>query len=526
MQPKTPHWADQTAAKLIRERGDRAEYTVASGITPSGTVHIGNFREVITVDLVARALADLGKKVRFIYSWDDFDTFRKVPKNFPKQEELKKELRKPISRILDPFGEEKSYARHNEVGFETELKSIGISPEYLYQNERYGAGMYAEQIRFVLERKDDVRKILDQYRTEPLPTDWMPTSIFCESCDKDELKFERYDGEWDYSYECASCGHKATTDIRKTKNLKLLWRCDWPMRWNFEKVDFEPGGKDHSSEGGSYDTCSKIVEALWKRPPPVYLQYDFVSIKGRGGKMSSSSGELISLTDAYKVYTPQMIRWIFANQRPNHDFSLAFDEDVIKTFDEFDRVEAEALNTANQGGKWPIIRRCYEFSLLEFGKIPATPPYRPPFRALCNRLQICDGDGARVLEHFYKDEVKTADDRVNFLERCEKAWNWLSEFAPAEFCYRINSVKVEGALEPSQKKAIDLLHQLVKTTDLAAIDPTALNQKIYDDVIHPSACDSKAFFQAVYQRLISRDQGPRLPAFLKEIGQKRLLELL
>ena len=67
---KLVHWADQCAEKIIRERGDLDSYTCASGITPSGTVHIGNLREIISVDLVVRALRSRGKKVRFIYSWD------------------------------------------------------------------------------------------------------------------------------------------------------------------------------------------------------------------------------------------------------------------------------------------------------------------------------------------------------------------------------------------------------------------------------------------------------------------------
>ena len=72
------HWADLAAEKVIQEKVDKKQYTVAAGITPSGTVHIGNFREIITVDLVKRALEKRGKKVRFIYSWDDYDVFRKV----------------------------------------------------------------------------------------------------------------------------------------------------------------------------------------------------------------------------------------------------------------------------------------------------------------------------------------------------------------------------------------------------------------------------------------------------------------
>ena len=60
------HWADITADKIIREKGDKELYVCASGITPSGTVHIGNFREIISVALTVRALREKGKKVRFL----------------------------------------------------------------------------------------------------------------------------------------------------------------------------------------------------------------------------------------------------------------------------------------------------------------------------------------------------------------------------------------------------------------------------------------------------------------------------
>ena len=83
MKPISPHWADVTAMKILKSKEEKNKYVLASGITPSGQVHIGNFREVITTELVCRALRDLGKEVRLIYSWDNFDTFRKVPQNLP-----------------------------------------------------------------------------------------------------------------------------------------------------------------------------------------------------------------------------------------------------------------------------------------------------------------------------------------------------------------------------------------------------------------------------------------------------------
>src|SRR3954463_15736940 len=111
MKPLSPHWADIAALRVVNARPAKEQYVVASGITPSGMVHVGNFREVITVDLVARALRSLGKQVRFIYSWDNFDTFRKVPKNLPDPKAFIPYLWQPIARIPDPWGRESSYAQ-------------------------------------------------------------------------------------------------------------------------------------------------------------------------------------------------------------------------------------------------------------------------------------------------------------------------------------------------------------------------------------------------------------------------------
>lgn len=525
MKPLTPHWADQTAARVVGACGDKEVFTVASGITPSGTVHIGNFREVITVEFMAMALRSLGKKVRFIYSWDDFDTLRKVPKNLPEQEMLRENLRRPISRVPDPYGEDRSYAAHNIRVFEQEIAAVGIQPEFLVQSERYSASLYAEQIKIALEQRDKIRSILNEFRSEPLEESWLPTTIYCSVCDRDQMDYERYPGGYDYAYRCSSCGHEEVVDIRSSAHLKLNWRTDWPMRWAYEGVDFEPGGKDHSSDGGSYDTAKRIVKALWDREPPQYLQYDFVSIKGGSGKMSSSSGELITLSEALRVYEPQMVRWIFANQRPNTDFAISFDIDVIKVYDEFDRAEAAALGPVPENpGKWPVLRRAYELSSI--GPLYAAAPYRAPFRELTGRLQICDGDASRTYERYYADKAPSALERQLFLARAERAWNWLQDYAPDEFRYQIHKQPVALALSDKQKEALAAFRGLLEKVDLASIDPKDLNQRLYDDIIHTTGCEGKEFFAAVYQKLIGRDQGPRLPAFIKELGRERILSLL
>lgn len=527
MKPFSPHWADQTAVRIVAQVGDKDEYTVASGITPSGTVHIGNFREVITVDLVARALKSIGKKVRFIYSWDDFDTFRKVPVNLPNQEMLSEHLWRPISRVPDPYEEKESYAAGNIARFERELDQVGSKPEFIYQHSKYENGDYAEGIRKALENRDQIAATLNEFRKEPLAKEWLPTAIYCDKCGRDKMKSQRYDGEWNYSYECESCGHAATVDIRETKNLKLNWRTDWPMRWAYEGVDFEPGGKDHSSQGGSYDTGKTIVDQIYGGKAPIYLQYDFVMVKGMGGKMSSSKGQLISLGEALEVYDGQMVRWIFAMQRPNHDFSIAFDSDVIKVYDEFDRSEAQAFEPApdKPNKKYDTNRRVYELSTLD-AQMPQAKPFRPGFRVLCNRLQICDGDIERTIERYYSADIKTEQDRKFFENRSKCAWNWLEKHAPEEFCYRLHAEPVTYEMTDLDRKAMHALTTLVSNEDLDAIEAKDLNQKIYDDVIRGVGVDAKDFFRVVYQKLIGRDQGPRLPGFIKEIGADRIGELL
>jgi len=174
------HWSDKMAEKIIRKYGDKEVYTLASGITPSGVVHFGNFRETITVDLVARALKDRGKKVRFIFSWDDYDTFRKVPKNMPNPEELEKYLFQPIVDTPDPFGKNDSYAAYHEKNYENQLHRVDIFPEPLYQAKKYRAGEYKDGILKALREKETITQVLNKHRKEPLAPDWLPVSIYCE----------------------------------------------------------------------------------------------------------------------------------------------------------------------------------------------------------------------------------------------------------------------------------------------------------------------------------------------------------
>lgn len=519
------HWADNAAARVVRERGPKARYTCASGITPSGTVHVGNFREIISVDLVARALRDAGHEVRFLYSWDDFDTFRKVPANVARAEEWKQYLRMPITRVPDPGGLEKSYARAHEVELEVELQRVGIAPEYIYQADRYMASAYAQGIRTALEKRDTIRAILDRFRTSPLPADWWPVSVFSSFTGRDTTTILAWDGEWGITYRCDETGSEETVDLRTATGVKLPWRIDWPMRWQVEGVDFEPAGKDHHSEGGSFDTARHVVAEVYGGSAPVTFQYDFISIKGRGGKMSSSSGDVISLRDVLEVYQPEIVRYLFAGTRPNSEFSISFDLDVIKIYEDYDRCERIAFGQEEVSEKRAAKERRI-YALSQVAAAPAALPAQMPFRHLCNLLLIHQGDAEAALAQMPGWEALDEELRGRARVRAACAWRWINGFAPDDFRFVVVDPVTDAPapLDESETAAVrSLATEVVPRLE-------ELSDKEVQDAIYSLARDvgmePKALFVTLYRVLVGAERGPRLGSFLKTLGAARLTAIL
>ncbi|MEM9463628.1 MAG: lysine--tRNA ligase [Myxococcota bacterium] len=537
--PHLNHWADQAADRTIRAHPKATTIAVAAGITPSGVVHIGNFREVITVDLVARALRDRGLPVRFIYSWDDFDHMRKVPKDAPQQELLQQNLGCSIADVPDPWGEHDSYASHHIASFEASLGGLGIAPEFIRQHRQYRNGAYAEGIRKALAASDTIREILNDARREHgahklLADDWLPLAGFCDQCGKNELRFS-WDGQWGVHYDCQHCGHSQDVDLRKGGNLKLPWRVDWPMRWAHEQVAFEPGGKDHSSAGGSYDTAKRIVAAVYDWSAPQYVGYDFVSSKGQGGKLSSSRGGVVTVADCLAVYEPEVLRWLFASYRPNTEFAISFDLDVIKIYEDYDRAFRLA-HEADDGGrkdkKRQAARRTMQLATVDHRRIEAgsPAPSLAGFRHLSVNLQLFDGDIERT-RGYYEANGQLGDDeaRRRFEQRARCVWNWIEQYAPEDFRYRIRGEAVVRTVEGEHRTALARVVQALQAERSRGDDPRARDARLgarLKELSGELAMPLKEFYPLVYDLLLSRDRGPKLSTLLATMGAERALSLL
>lgn len=527
--PLLCHWADQIADTIIREKGDLDSYTCASGITPSGTVHLGNFREIITVDLVVRALRSRGKNVRFIYSWDDYDVFRKVPANMPDPEILEKYLRFPITEVPDTTNRNENYARHHEVDIERELPRVGIAPEFLYQASRYRANRYAEGMKKAMQMRETIKECLNEYRDDAhkmKPEDvYWPVAIFCGKCSKDTTNITGYDGEYGISYKC-ECGHEETADIRTFKGAKLGWRVDWPMRWNEEKVVFEPGGKDHISPGGSYDTAKLVSKKIYGWDAPVTMRYDFVNLKGVPGKMSSSKGKVIALPDALDVYQAEVLRYLFAGTRPNTEFAISFDMDVLKVYEDYDKTEriVYGVDKAKNEDQFNKEKRIYMLSQID-GKIPETMPYQITFRMLTTLLQTYSGDIDAVIKSL-KDVKPEQEERLRRRMAC--AWFWIQNSAPScaeDFIFTIRNDGSKADLDETMSKAVARVRDEVVPKLDTFIQDKECQQAMYD-IATDMGIDAKQLFTALYQAVVAKDQGPRLGGFFRIIGKERLEKIL
>ncbi len=486
-------WADAIAEKIIKERGNKKEYVCASGITPSGTIHIGNFREIITTDLVVKALESKGKKVRFIYSWDDFDRFRKVPKNVKK--DFEKYIGMPLSDIPSPFEKGKSYAQHFEKELEESLKKVGVNPKYIYQNEMNKKCKYAKLIKLAIDKKKEIIKILNKYRKEPLSENWWPVVVYCEKCKKDFTKIIDIKG-YEIQYEC-KCGYKGKVDFSKKGIVNAPWRVDWPMRWKYEKVDFEPGGIDHSVYGGSYSTGKEIVKEVYRTEAPIYVFYDWVKIKG-GKEFSSSTGNVTTVADVLEVYEPEIVRYLFVGTKPKTGFQISFDNDVIKIYEDYDSLEKRYYEKKADTRE----KRIYELCQIKLRK---NKPNKESFRHLISLVQI------GKLQELNKESKL----------RAEKVKNWLDKYAKEDMKFKIQE-KINIKLNKKEKEALIGLKEVLKKKKYS--EETLFNE--FYKICEKFKIKNTEFFDAAYRVIINKKKGPRLAALILTVGQDKIIKLL
>ena len=523
------HWAEQAADRMLEQFPDESLYTVAAGISPSGTIHFGNFRDVMTPVAVAKALQERGKQVRVLYSWDDFDRFRKVPAGI--DESYAEHIGKPLSKIPAPDGTSESYAAQFEAEFEVSMQALEIELDYKYQTRLYEAGTYDELIIKALQAREQIADILLSFMSDKAKKGqsivdaayrekYYPVNIYSEFSGKDFTEVLEYDGDRTLRYRDKESGEEGTVVIGQNRNLKLGWKPDWAMRWHFENVTFEPAGVDHASPGSSYDVSSRITKEIFGHEPPVFLGYGFVGLAGEAGKMSGSSGTGISPGQLADVYELPMIKWLYLRREPKQNFSLAFDTEIFRQYDEYDR-ETAALRE----GSLPAARR----RALELAGAGDAPDNPIPFRQAVAFGQILQWDAAKTTELLKASG--TSYDATSVDSRLSRARHWLETYNP-EAAIRVRTEPNTEYAAGLDEAAKDHIHQLREALGGEVADIATLNDLVYGIPKDESLSDEenkprqRAFFKDVYNLLIGTDTGPRLSTFLWALDRQQVLKLL
>ncbi len=532
LQTADKHWAEAFVDHILESQPDKDLYTCAAGISPSGIVHFGNFRDVMTSYAVGRALEERGKKVRYLFSWDEFDRFRKVPQGVDAA--WIEHIGKPLTAVPDPFGCHESYARHWQVEFEEAIQEIGIPLDYRYQAKKYTNGDYDDLIikamrereriaRTLLSFMSDKGKTEKEINEEEYVREYYPISVYSRFTGKDNTVVTAYDGNSTITYTCLDTKQSETIDFTKEHIVKLAWKIDWPMRWGVEGVVFEPGGHDHASPGGSYDVSSTIAKEIFDIQPPLFVGYQFVGIQGTNGKMSGSKGNAIAPKQLLEIYEPALLKWLYLRKLPDQAFSLAFDSEIIRQYDELDRE-----GVAQKDKTLSLMReKALRYSLAPQETLPASPI---PFRQAVGYGQILNWNEQKVTELLGALDLHY--DTSSVTARLSKAKAWLETYNPDQLIRLREEINQEyvATMDEEAKQRVRSLREALQTDGFTEIPK--LEELVYripkDESLtqEENSPRQRAFFKDIYRLLINADTGPRLSTFLWAIDRERVLQLL
>ncbi|MBZ4019383.1 lysine--tRNA ligase [Streptomyces purpurogeneiscleroticus] len=568
---ETTDWVSRYADEVIAESERRAPgkpVVVASGLSPSGPIHLGNLREVMTPHLVADEIRRRGHEVRHVLSWDDYDRYRKVPFGVEGVDDSWAEhIGKPLTSVPAPKGSAyANWAEHFKAAMVDALAQLGVEYDGISQTEQYTSGVYREQILHAMKHRGDIDAILAQYRTKKAPAKksqkpvdeaeleaaegsgaageddgsgggagYFPYKPYCTACGKDFTTVTAYDDDTtELTYTC-TCGHGETVRLSEFNGGKLVWKVDWPMRWAYEGVIFEPSGVDHSSPGSSFQVGGQIV-GIFDGKQPIGPMYAFVGISGMA-KMSSSKGGVPTPADALQIMEPQLLRWLYARRKPNQSFKIAFDQEIQRLYDEWDRLDAKVAD----GSVLPADAAAYARAIgTAAGELPKTP--RPlPYRTLASVADITAGHDEqtlRILSELDPEKPVTSLDEVR--PRLDRAEQWITSQVPADQRTIVRAepdTELLGSLDDQAKESLRLLldgldehWSLDGLTHLvygvpkvqAGFSADATAKELPPEI----KTAQRSFFALLYRLLVSRETGPRLPTLLLAVGADRVRKLL
>jgi len=521
-------WADEIADR-IEARDPDEPIVIKGGISPSGVPHLGNMNEVMRGYFVAEVLRERGHEVRQVFTSDDRDPLRKVPRKLADLNgdivglgevdagALGRNLGKPYTAIPDPFGCCDSYGDHFSRLIADGAAALGVDLDVESNTDLYERGALEDVTRELLADVDLARETLAPYQ-DSVDESYVPFNPICGECGKVTGQVTAVDAEaGTVEYTCVDveagddtiegCGHEGTATLR---DGKLPWRFEWPAQWRVLGVDFEPFGKDHAE--GSWPSGQEIAREVLGDDPPVPMVYEWFTLEDR--PFSSSEGHVVLVSDVLELVEPAVLRFFFAKDPSRaRDFSV---ERIDQLVDEFDRVEGiyygdvEATEQERRRAE-----RVYPFVV--DGDPPEERPLRIPYTFAAVLGMFDDPDlrerVARTEGHVPEDADEAAVERA--LARVERATAWARRTGN-EFDYELKRGAIpEADFDPAVAAALDDLAAFVA----AGNDGEAIQGEIYEAAKRHDV-EMGDLFGAGYRLFFDQEEGPQLGTFLGKLDRE------
>jgi len=504
------HWADVAASKI------KDNAVISTAISPSGEIHVGNMREVLTGELVYRALKSAGKSAKFYYEADDMDPLRKVPAGI--DQSFSKYIGTPLFKTPAPDGKHKSWSDQFIEPFIETMKLVGANPVFLRTHELYEQGLFNESIKVAMEKRELIASILSEVSGKQIEGEYYPFNVECESCGRiDKTIIESY--EWPVAkYRCENCGNTGRRDIRNG-NGKLPWRVEWPAKWLVLGVTVEPFGKDHASAGGSYDTGKRIAKEVFGIDPPFPIVYEWIHLRGMGA-MHSSKGILVRAIDMVRMVPPEVLRFLIARNNPERHIEMDTGRGLISLVNEYDIYERIYFGKEqpNDTERLEDLKRIYELS--QVNGIPESMPVQVSFSHIINLVQL-KKDVNEIMASLKRSGYDLSGDLSHLMRRINAAKFWLENFAPDEFKIKILEVPPSMDINENQKNFLSYLKQRLNTD----LTPDEVN-KIIHESCKETVGDQKSCFNLLYQIFLGKDSGPRLGFLFTSLDRNFIIERL
>lgn len=504
-------WLNKIADELEARYPD-GEIIVSSGVSPSGTYHLGTLREVLTAEAVAWELKRRGRPARHLHIVDDLDVFRKVPVNVPR--EFEQYLGKPLCDVPAPDGSSRSYADYYVQDLFTAAEAMHMEVEIIRAHEKYRQGFFTEAIEISLSQKETIRQILEDISGHKLDEHWSPVQVVEDGYLKNRavISFDAKSKSLTFQDKNEQERHISYADGQ----VKLNWRIDWPARWWLLGVQAEPFGRDHATKGGSYDTGAVIVKQVFGAEPPLPLPYNFINRTGDTKKMSKSAGDVITAAELLEVLPAEVVRFFVLRYSP--DKQLFFDEQdtLIRLVDEFSELLVRADKTAAE-------QQLVELCLHGIDKPTVS---RVPFSLLVASYQGALRDSQRTLALISRTEYAAAvqEESETILQELQFIAAWLEKSAPEDVKFALQETVNPENFSDAQKQFLAVLADKISAAPVDA-DGMWFHQAIYNQK-EASSLVPRELFTTLYQAIIGKDSGPRAGWFLSILPRDWLIKRL